>query len=100
MTGVSAKARGRQVAKKLSAHSVLLAREQGFSFAFAECTGAASTNILAKVCGATSAKFINYETWGEPGAALAPLRELPTKGHLVTRALRRGLTCGLELELQ
>ena len=82
MLGVSSKARGRQIAKKLSAHSVLLAREQGFSVAFAECTGAASTKILTKVCGAASAKFIDYATWGGAEAELDGLRELPSKGHL------------------
>ena len=61
-------------------HSIRLAKSKGFSIAFAECTGRASTQILCKHAGAAVVKKIDYATWD--GCATAHiLRPLPSAGH-------------------
>ena len=75
MLGVAREGRGRGIAKKLTTHAIASARAKGFRFAFAECTGAASTHIL-QAAGASRVAFVDYST-----ATSERVRALPAQGH-------------------
>lgn len=78
MIGVAPAGRGRGVGKKLASHSVAWARSRGFEVAFAECTGALSTRIMAKL-GAERVAYCDYGAW--QGEHAETLRGLPSLGH-------------------
>lgn len=78
MIGVAPAGRGRGVGTKLAAHSIALARARGFEIAFAECTGAISTQIMLKQS-AEKIAFCDYSTW--TGKNAETLRGLPALGH-------------------
>lgn len=79
MIGVASMARGRDIGKKLASHSIAWAKARGFRLAFAECTGALSTHILAKHAGAKAAHFIDYAEW--KGAGANTVCNIPAQGH-------------------
>merc|ERR1712137_309445 len=80
MVGVAQESRGKGIARKLAVHSVGVAKARGFAIAFAECTGAASTQVLTSHCNAAVEHFVDYSTFDGCESA-AVLRELPQKGH-------------------
>ena len=81
MLGVVPQGRGKGIARKLALHSLAVAKAKGFATAFAECTGAVSTHILVKHCGAAVEKFVDYATFDGCDTAAAVLRGLPAQGH-------------------